>query len=117
MKDALSGTCFAFGSASEERIEWLSSPLVVSLLSPYLVSILNDAVEIHDLVNFQSLQHITVSSLSAQEISYCSSFVELSTNTQQFGFICNGEQLSILKLIPISRQVHYMLFVLYLCYI
>lgn len=88
-----------------ERIEWSSFPLSVSFIQPYLVSILIDAVDIHELSSFRSVQRIIISSLSSQEISFCSCMVEHSINSFQYGYICNGEQLSALKLISIPRQV------------
>ena len=88
-----------------ERIQWSSFPLSVSFIQPYLVSILIDAVEIHELSSFRSVQRIIISSLSSQEISFCSCIVEHTTTSYQYGYICNGEQLSALKLISIPRQV------------
>ena len=89
-----------------ECIEWSSFPLSVSFIQPYLVSILIDAVEIHEIISFRSVQRIVISSLSSQEISFCSCIVEHnSTSSYQYGYICNGEQLSALKLISMPKQV------------
>jgi len=88
-----------------EYIEWISCPLSISLIQPFLVSILNDTIEIHELITFKSIQRIIISSLSSIEISFCSCMVELTNGSSQHGYICNGEQLSALKLIPIARQV------------
>lgn len=105
MEKVLAGTSFAYGSTSEERLEWAGLPVFCSVVLPFLVSGLSDSVEIHDLASLAPLQRITVSALGSHEISFCSCNVELSTSTQQFGFICNGEELSLLKMIPISKQV------------
>lgn len=109
MDKVLAGTSFAFGSTSEERLEWAGLPVFCSVLLPFIVSGLADSVEVHDLGSLLPLQRITISALGQHEPSFCSSSVELSnSNTQQFGFICNGEELSVLKMIPIAKQVrHY----------
>lgn len=104
MEKVLTGTSFAYGSTSEERLEWAGLPVFCSVLLPFIVSGLADSVEIHDLASLLPLQRITISAIN-HELSFCSSTVELSTSTQQFGFICNGEELSVLKMIPIAKQV------------
>lgn len=101
----LAGTSFAYGSTTEERLEWGGLPVFCSVLMPFVVSGLPDSVEIHDLASLVPLQRITISTLGAHEISFCSGSLELSTATQQFGFVCNGEELSLLKMIPIAKQV------------
>lgn len=115
MDKVLAGTSFAFGSTSEERLEWAGLPVFCSVLLPFIVSGLADSVEIHDLASLLPLQRITISSLSQQQLSFCSSLMEVGTNNSinisntnsaaQFGFICNGEELSVLKMIPIAKQV------------
>ena len=117
MDKVLAGTSFAFGSTSEERLEWAGLPVFCSVLLPFIVSGLADSVEIHDLGSLLPLQRITISALGQHEPSFCSSVVELSNNnTQQFGFICNGEELSVLKMIPIAKQVSSLSILFFLCY-
>ena len=105
LEKVLAGTSFAYGSTSEERLEWAGLPQVCSVLLPFIVTVLQDSVEIHDLAALVPLQRITISVLGGHEISFCSCSVELSNSTQLFGFICNGEELSLLKMIPLSKQV------------
>lgn len=105
MEKVLAGTSFAYGSTSEERMEWAGLPVFCSVLLPFIVSGLADSVEIHDLASLLPLQRITINAPGQHELSFCSSTVELSAGTQQFGFICNGEELSALKMIPIAKQV------------
>jgi hypothetical protein len=101
----LSGASFAFGSTSEERMEWGGVPLGCMQVVPFLASVLPDSVEIHDLASLAPLQRITLSTLGSHELSFCSSSVELSNSSQEFGFVCNGEEMSLLKMIPIAKQV------------
>lgn len=101
----LAGASFAYGSTTEERLEWGGLPVFCAVLLPFLVSGLSDSVEVHDLASLAPLQRITISTLGAHELSFCSGALELSTGTQQFGFVCNGEELSLLRMIPIAKQV------------
>ena len=123
----LSGSTLAFGSAAEERLEWSGQPITIETVNPFLVSLLADSVEIHDLVSLQPLQKIQISSPSPHTLSLCSCYVEavptpfsnavIATpsshgaagghlpSTTQCVFVCNGEQLSVLKMISISSQV------------
>ncbi len=121
----LQGSSFAFGSASEERLEWSAHPASLHLVNPFLVSLLPEAVEVHDLVSLQGLQRVQISSPSPHLLSICSCHVEsvptpfsnaaipsgnssssgAGPSTTQCVFLCNGEQLSVLKMIPISSQV------------
>ncbi len=118
----LAGASFAFGSASEERMEWAGQPVAVSVVNPFLVSLLADQVEVHDLVSLHSLQRIQITSASPHILSMCTAFVEaiptpfsntssggssstLPSSASQCVFVCNGEQLSVLKMLSIGNQV------------
>lgn len=91
-------------------------------------------MEIHDLVSLQLLQKIQISSPSPHTLSLCSCYVEAVPtpfsnaviarpspsshsaagahvpSTTQCVFVCNGEQLSVLKMISISSQVTSLVF-------
>jgi hypothetical protein len=114
----LSGTSFAYGSTTEERLEWAGLPVFCSVMLPFIVSGLPDSVEIHDLANLVPLQRIMISALGSHELSFCSTTVEAAgaslavvgsvpTPQQQLGFVCNGEELSLLRMIPIAKQVRF----------
>jgi hypothetical protein len=118
----LAGTSFAYGTATEERLEWGGLPVFCSVLLPFLISGLPDSVEIHDLANLVPLQRITISVLSGHELSFCSATVDVGVGAggagsagagvqqQQLGFVCNGEEVSLLKMIPITKQVRFLSF-------
>lgn len=115
----LAGTSFAYGSTTEERLEWAGLPVFCSIVLPFIVSGLPDSVEIHDLANLIPLQRIMISALGSHELSFCSTTLEASPGAlsaitgpgtaaipqQQLGFVCNGEELSLLRMIPIAKQV------------
>lgn len=105
MDKVLAGTSFAYGSTSEERLEWGGVPVFCSVILPFIVTGLADGVEIHDLGSLAPLQRIAISTLSNFDLSFCSANVDLSSGEQRLGFICNGEELSLLKMIPIAKQV------------
>ena len=48
MDKVLAGTSFAYGSTSEERLEWGGVPVFCSVMLPFIVTGLADGVEIHD---------------------------------------------------------------------
>ncbi len=116
----MSGSSFAFGSPSEERLEWAAQPISSSVVNPFIVSLLGDMVEIHDLGSLQSLQRVQITSPSPHLLSICVGHVEAvptpfsnvainpsnaaHPSTSQCVFLCNGEQLSVLKMIPIANQ-------------
>ena len=117
----LSGSSFAFGSSSEERLEWAGQPISASVVNPFIVSLLGDMVEVHDLGSLQSLQRVQITSPSPHLLSLCVGHVEAvptpfsntvmnsssatHPSTSQCVFLCNGEQLSVLKMISIASQV------------
>lgn len=107
----LEGVSFSYGSMDEERLEWSSAPLSCSLLNPFIVSALSDSsIEIHDLATFMSLQRIMISSPSPHILSVSVCCEETlknhpSPNFAYHVFVCNGEQLSVLKMIPLHVQV------------
>lgn len=104
------GQSFAFGSVNEERIEWSAMPNAVQILNPFVVSLLSDSsVEIHSLANLVALQKISISVPSGSSLSFAVNLEEgvpTSTSFGQHVFICNGDQLSALKMVPLATQVH-----------
>ena len=115
----LSGVSFAYGGPSEERLEWSSQPVSAIVVNPFIVTLLADAVEIHDIATLHTLQKIQITSTSPHVLSMCSCFIDVAApvgNSSSFAvgglvaqsqciFLCNGEQLSVLKMIPIMNQV------------
>jgi hypothetical protein len=129
LSKVLAGQSFSFGTLNEERLEWSSPPLSCQVSTPFLLSVLNDGIEIHDLKTLTVLQKILVPSPSPHVISLYSDFLPslntpsttttTTTNNSsnnnsnsnsysppfQVNFVCNGEQAFILKLIPLTTQV------------
>ena len=125
-ESVLSGNSFAYGSMDEERIEWSALPLASQLMNPFLLSVLSDStVEIHDLASLMPLQKISIASPAPHILSMAicvedptklligsSSASSNSSSTATFAYhayVCNGEQLSILKMIPLATQVDYLI--------
>lgn len=99
-------------TGSEERIEWPSSPTAIQILNPYLLSLLSDSsVEIHELATLTSIQRIQISSTPhGLSIAACIEDHHKLIGGQPSGFVnhvylCNGEQLSVLRMVPIANQV------------
>lgn len=80
-------------------------------MNPFILSVLCDsAIEIHDLASLAVLQRISISSPAPHSLSLCicsddSSKCGPVPNFAHHAFVCNGEQLSVLKMIPIAAQV------------
>lgn len=50
---------------ADERLEWSSLPIALQLQKPFIVSLLKDCVEIHDLVTLSMLQRLNLTSAPA----------------------------------------------------
>ena len=110
------------GNASS-MLEWVYQPLTASLVNPFIVSLLADnsnSIEIHDVATLNQLQKINVFSthMSSDRISISTCFVDVdrggmpilsasgaSSSQQQYLYICNGEQVSMLKMVPLQSQI------------
>lgn len=106
----LAGASFAFGSVSEERIEWLTPPTAVHILNPFLLSLLSDgSVEVHEIATLSSIQRIQISTtFHALSLAVCP-YENIKTAQQgsfsNHAYLCNGDQLSVLRMIPLAAQV------------
>jgi hypothetical protein len=102
---------FSYNSLDQERIEWSSPPWATQLLNPFILSVLSDSnIEVHDLASLNVLQRISISSAAPQNLSLSvccndSNKCGPQPNFSQHAFVCNGEQLSVLKMIPLTAQV------------
>lgn len=116
MDKVVSGTSFAYGSPKEERLEWAAASLESSVVKPFIISLLTDSIEVHDLGSLLSLQRIFLSSSqSSQQLSFTTGVLDLSNthsssamlgpSTMESAFVCTGEQVSMLKMLPIPQQV------------
>lgn len=106
----LSGASFAYGSVNEERIEWLALPTAVHRLNPFLLSLLTDgSVEVHEIATLSSIQRIQISTtFHALSLAVCPYENIKTAPTGSFSnhaYLCNGDQLSVLRMIPLSAQV------------
>lgn len=102
----LHGQSFAYGSATEERIEWSGPPQIVQILNPFIITALPDAIEIHSLSNLAVLQKVAFPSGSILSLAAVpEDSVPTASSLGQHAFICNGDQLSVLKMTPLVSQV------------
>ncbi len=107
----LSGASFTFGSQNEERIEWTAPPTSIHILNPFLLTLLSDSsVEIHEMATLTSIQKLQISSPSPHALSLAICTDDSRSNSsssifQNHAYLCNGEQLSVLRMIPLSNQV------------
>jgi hypothetical protein len=90
------------GSAYEERMEWSSPPSSAHLMAPFIMSLLADSVEIHDMASLYSLQRITLSSGPCNMCLY--PFLMVGRGVEN-AFISTGDQISVLKMVHLSSQV------------
>lgn len=90
------------GSAYEERMEWSGPPTSVHLMAPFIMSLLVDSVEIHDMASLCSLQRIT---LSSGPCSMCLYPFLVTGRGVENAFISTGDQISVLKMVHLSSQV------------
>jgi hypothetical protein len=105
----LQGRSFAYGSSNEERIEWSALPTAVEVLNPFVISCLSDSsVEIHSLASLVALQKISISTPSTQSLSfavYPEEGIPPVNSLGQHVYVCNGDQLTALKMVPLATQV------------
>ena len=95
---------------SSTVLEWLAAPVSAYLVNPFIVSHLSDSlntIEIHDLATLNSLQKISVfnTPLLYDRVSLYTCFVDAEAFKQQYVYICNGDQMATLNLVPISAQI------------
>ena len=89
-------------SSYEERMEWASAPLSTHIVSPFILSLLQDSIEIHDMISLASLQRIMISASPNTSMSLypCSFGPGL-----EHAYLSVGDQITFLKMIPLSIQV------------
>lgn len=99
-------------SPTVDRIEFSSQPVAVHVMSPFLLTVLGDAIEVHDLLTLVPLQKIPVTSTNPLT---CTVLVEdvlrgLASNSPfaYHAFVCNGEQLLALRMSPLPAQVNHL---------
>lgn len=86
----------------EERMEWASPPISTHIVSPFILSLLQDSVEIHDMISLTSLQRISISCSPNTSMSLCPcSF----GSGLEHAYLSVGDQISFLKMVPLSTQV------------
>lgn len=127
----LAGESFPFGTSAEERLQWSAAPQSVHFLRPFLISLLPESVEVHDLGSLAPVQRIFMSSAATSlPLSFCSCTLEQtapasmtmsmsmtamnaggsnrsssSSRSMTYGYICSGEQVQVLKMVPVVQQV------------
>lgn len=93
-------TTFSATAILGERLEWSAPPFLSNYMHPFIVSVLNDSLEVHDVVSLAALQKIalpvlTPSSTFTSSTSTVYSFTNCSVNTAggvEYGYVCNGDQ-------------------------
>ena len=83
-----------------DRLEWAAPPFSSHIIHPFILSILSDSLEIHDIVSLTSLQKITLpvltpsttfTSSSSTVYSFSSCLINNSTGLE-YGYVCNVDQ-------------------------
>ena len=75
-------------------------------LTPFLVSLLADSVEVHNEANLTSLQRIRFPAGSASSsLSLSTCVIGGAVDGLEHAFVCTGDQLIMLRMIPLTQQV------------
>jgi hypothetical protein len=92
---------------SDERLEWSSPPVKLILSRPYIISLLTDNIEIHDMVTLSSLQKIRLTSGPAQTpISNAQDMTISDLGCgRAFLYAVTLEQVNFFKMVPLAVQV------------
>ena len=101
-----------FFTTIDVRLEWSSSPIIINYIQPFIVRILNDSIEIHDIITLTSLQRIPLQPLQSTS-SFTSNIINYSFNSCyidplsgiEYGYLCNNESIHIIRMIPLSIQI------------
>lgn len=96
----------------DNRLEWSSAPVSVHLLSPFIVTILSDSLEIHDIASLCSLQRVPLpstsptSAFSSSSTTYSFSACEIDPlHGLEYGYVSAGDQIVVLRMTPLSSQI------------
>lgn len=98
---------------SDVRLEWASAPISLHFINPFIVSLLSDSLEIHDVASLSTLQRIALPSsapisafTSVVAITYSFSSCEIDASKgQEFGYVSAGDQVHVLRMTPLSTQI------------
>lgn len=100
---------------SSMRLEWQSSPVSIHYMNPYIFSLLQDSVEIHDSITLSSLQRIPIpvqtssiaasfSTSSSSMLSFTACKVDLGMGIEH-AYVSTGDQVFVFRMIPLPAQV------------
>ena len=98
LKGKMSGT--VSNSSYEERMEWASAPISTHIVSPFILSLLQDSIEIHDIISLASLQRISITPNASMSLCPCSFGSGL-----EHAYLSTGDQITFFKMVPLSSQV------------
>ena len=97
-----------------DRLEWASAPVVMHRLTPYILTLLSDSVEVHNEASLMSLQRIRFTAGSASAtLSSTTCLIGGPSSGVENGFVCSGDQLWMLRMYPLTDQVSKF----YLCFV
>jgi len=92
---------------TEERMEWSSPPVMLLHSVPYIISLLIDSIEIHDMVTLSSLQKLRLTSSPAQTPISNAQDMCISDlgGGRAFLYVVTLDQANLFKMVPIATQV------------
>jgi hypothetical protein len=100
----------ATNRSNSDRLEWAGPPVSMHRLSPYLLTLLQDSVEVHSESSLIPLQRIKFPAGSASAVLSLATCILGNPNQGiEHSFVCNGDQLFYLKMVPLPIQVSLLL--------
>jgi hypothetical protein len=96
-------------SSQEERIEWGASPNSIVVTVPFIVSLLADSIEVHDMNTLVILQRTKFPNSSLPISMSLSEYVAVSTGNSIIRIPCvyvlNSDAIGVFSMVPLSTQV------------
>ena len=93
---------------ADERLEWSAVAISLHLSLPYIISLENDGIEIHDVVSLASLQKLRLTSSSPAMVPITNA-ISLSLSDvgggrlYLYGF--GPDQINVFRMIPLAVQI------------
>jgi hypothetical protein len=87
---------------TDERLEWATPPVTAHAAIPFLLTLLLDSIEVHDITSLLSLQRIRFST-PAFPTSLCS--IETMPGAPSAAYVSASETVVVLTMVPLSSQV------------
>lgn len=88
-----------------DRMEWAGQPVAMHRLTPFLLTLLTDSVEVHNEASLMALQRIKFPAGSASaSLSMATCLIGGASGMDQ-AFVSTGDQLIMLRMVPLNQQV------------